>query len=350
VPALAAYVLLSGTVFLNWLGLDASLRVVKPGVTALETARLPDLVRGAAHRPYVLRTLLPTTVRLVEAALPNGISMNIEKRLRRSLRTARELLEALGWEQDRLLDYLIACLLAYACLLVSAVLLRDLYLDLYPDAAWKAYLLPLFGLALLPGFFRWGAHFFYDFPTLLLGTWALLLLQRRRWRLFYPVFVLGLVNKETAVLLGLSFLAWQWGELSRRALIGHLAAQAGLFVLVRGSILFAYRHSPGPVTEMNLPINLELAVALHSRGVTSLLLLASVAASLVLRWRREGRFARAMLAPLLPLAALYLFLGKWGEIRFFLEAWPALCVWAYNAVLQAVGLAPEGEQPAPLSA
>ena len=66
----ALYLLAGSWVALEWLGLDLRLRVTRP-VMAIGGATVPETIYGTAAKPFVLRTLVPTTVRLIREALPD---------------------------------------------------------------------------------------------------------------------------------------------------------------------------------------------------------------------------------------------------------------------------------------
>src|SRR6266850_1857305 len=333
--AAAAYFALAAAVFVAWLGLDFHLRARQPGVTALRTARLPDLVAGTAGRPYVMRALLPTMVRLASAAVPTHVQRKLDHRLvQAGGHLERRVLGVLAWDPDELFDYLVAAGLAFASLLGFAFALRGLYTRLHPDRPAVSRLVPLVGLAALPLSFLQGAHFFYDFPTLLLWTSALLLLLRPPEVAYYAVFALAVFNKETSGLLVLVFVLYWWGQVPRAIVVRHAVAQGLVWVAIRGAVLYEFRNNAGPPFEVNLASNLSLMASRTSVPHDLMLVTVLVAAAIALR--HEHRLIRAAFATLAPLIAAYFVVGRYGEIRFFYEAYPAIVVLVCDAVRDAV--------------
>src|SRR5262249_13234648 len=154
------------------LGLDVHLRVAHPGIT--QRASLPDLIAGTAEKPFVLRALIPDLVAAVDAAVPRRWQNGVERALlRRGGVTFRHRLAALAWNDDALFEYVVASVVTYGALVGFAVTLRALYRRLFPERRWAAALVPLFALGAMPLFLQQGAHFYYDFATLLLFTAAL---------------------------------------------------------------------------------------------------------------------------------------------------------------------------------
>ena len=321
----------SAWVFGQWLGLDARMRSPRPAM-AIGGTTVPDMIHGTATKPFVLRTLVPSTVRVLREALPDATARRLWlKILRRQPRLARAL-PVLEWEEQFLLEYLIAAGVMYACLLGFLAAARALYGELHPGSAWRRDLFPLAVLLGLPFFFDVGSHFLYDFATLLFSAWCLLLMERRRWPAFYAVFALSLFNKETASLVSIVFALRFFREMPRRSWLTHLAAQAALAMAVRAFLLHVFRANAGPAMQWNLRKNLILA-AERGVDVPTAVLFGVLLVAVVLRWRAEPRVARAALATALPLTVAYATVGIYGEIRIFYELVPAAAVWVFGAAL-----------------
>ena len=342
----AVYLAASLWVGLEWLGLDRQLRVTRAvmpagGITPAQ------MIHGTAPKPFVLRTLVPSTVRLLHAALPDDTARRWWlKVLRRNPRLVAEL-PYLEWEEEYLLEYLIAVAVMHTCLLGFVVALRALYGHLYPDPGWRRDLLPLLALLCLPFFFAVGTHFLYDFATLLFFALGLLLMERRRWAVYYPVLLLALLNKETAALLVLVFAARFLRDMPRRAWLVHLAAQIALAGAVRSLLLFVFRANEGGTTQWWLQKNLLLV---RERGIDwpTVILFGVLVTAVIARSRAEGPLLKAALVMVPPLSLAYVLVGIYGEIRIFYEIVPAGTIWVWNAALALCGLAPS--RPAPIRA
>ncbi len=267
-PARAAlvalgYVAASVGVGIAWLGLDFHLRVRHPGVMVVHEATVPALVYGTAAKPFVLRTLVPSTVRLIRGAIPDPTARRWWLKILRDGRACRRRCPRSNGSRSSCSS---TSSRSRSCRPPVGFLfgLRALYRELYAGAAWPADAVPLFAAAALPGFFRVGAHFLYDFATLLFVTVGLLLMERRRWALFYPVFAVALLNKETLALLSLVFAVRYFRSMPRATWSAHLAAQAAIVAVVRAWLLFAFRFNPRGAVPLVLDRNLA---AMRERGI-----------------------------------------------------------------------------------
>lgn len=324
------YVAASLWVFGQWLGLDARMRSPRP-VMAIGGTTVPHTVYGTATKPFVLRMLVPSAVRVVRESVPEPLARRLWLKVLRRLPRLARALPMLEWEEAFLLEYLIAAGLMYGCLIGFVWAARALYAALHPEPGWRRDAFPLAVLLGLPFFFEVGSHFLYDFATLLFAATSLLLMERRRWAPFYAVFALSLFNKETAALATLVFALRFYREMPRRRWAAHLAAQAALAAAVRALLLHAYAANPGPAMQWNLRKNLILA---GERGVDvpTAILFAVLLAAVLVRWRAEPPLARAALAAAPPLALAYATVGIYGEIRIFYEVVPAGAVWVFGAL------------------
>lgn len=333
----ALYAAIGTWVALEWLGLDSRLRVTRV-VTSASGVTPAAMIDGTGPKPFVLRALVPITVRLIREAIPDPTARRWWlKLLRRHPRLVAEL-PFLEWEEERLLDYLIAVAVMNLCLLGFLLAMRALYTQLH-GAGWRADLLPLAALASLPFFFQKGTHFLYDFATLMFMALGLLLLERRRFVAWYAVLVLALLNKETAALLVLVFAVRFARVLPNRAWVVHVALQLALVVAVRSLLLHVYRDNPGEPVRWSLSRNLVL-IRQHGLDGPTLVLFVVLAVAVVARWRQEPALLKAALVMVPPLCAAYLFAGVYGEIRIFYEVVPAGAIWAFNAALAAFGATP----------
>ncbi len=342
--AAVAYLVASLWLGLAWVGVDLHLRVRHRGVMAVHDATVPQLVYGTAAKPFVLRMLVPSTVRAIRESIPDRTARRWWLKILRRWPALEAALPGLEWEEEYLLEYLIAVAIMQGALVGFLFALRALHRLVYEGPAWASDAVPLVAAAVLPCFFAVGAHFLYDFATLLFVTLLLLLMERRRWLVFYAVFTLALFNKETAALLSLVFAARYFRVLPRRAWAGHLALQLALVAALRAGLLWAFRFNARGAVRWYWDRNLALV---RERGVdaSTALLLAVIVVAVAVRWRREPLLLKASLAMVPPLAVAYLVVGIYGEIRVFYEIVPVTVVWAFNAGLQLAGV-PVAPRPA----
>ncbi|MEW5875804.1 MAG: hypothetical protein AB1752_11575 [Candidatus Zixiibacteriota bacterium] len=106
----------------------------------------------------------------------------------------------------------------------------------------------------------------YDLPGVAFFTLGLALLQRRRWAWFYPVFVVGCLNRETMIFLTLALVAVEFGRRPVKDWIAHAAVQAVIWIAVKAVVGYVYRGNPGSPFEFyhvgtrisHLQTNLEM--------------------------------------------------------------------------------------------
>jgi hypothetical protein len=171
---------------------------------------------------------------------------------------------------------------------------------------------------------------------------AILLTLKRRWWLYYPVFVLAVLNRETACFITVFFAVWEWirrrdlgqGTAERWRWVGlHVAGQAALWIAIKTTLTHVFAHNGHPGSSFagglfitHLGLNLRELV---NPGQWPLL--ASVAGfSLPFLWfeRRSITSAglRWALLTVLPLSFTGLMIaGVVTEIRIFAD-WIALTV------------------------
>jgi hypothetical protein len=319
-------------VFLRWLGVDERLRPIHGRLNGFDDARVVDIVDGSAHKPYVLRTLVPTTVRLLAAATPERIARKLERRLNRKPFRFSDRGQRLGWEPEHFLEYFWVVVVTGVFFAGFPIALGWLARSLFNLGSAPSLLIGASGVALLPFYFERGSHFLYDPATLTLMALGLLQLRRRSWVWFYVVFAVGCVNRETTALLSLVFVADNARRLPIRSLLRHLGLQVVMWGLVRVSVLWTFRGNPGVTSDWDLRGNLATVQLSWELGLVLGLL------GLILASRRvQPRFLLHALLMLPPLAVGYLLVGTWGEIRVFYEVHAVLVLMGIQAVAWLAG-------------
>ena len=306
-------------------------------------AMLIDMVHGTAYKPFVYRCLVPVCTRAILVILPGSVLSLLRQGLG-SLAPVVRALRYLGWEQAYLPEYLITLAVMYAALLGFTFTLRRLVSALYESEFWLADLTPIVALAVLPVFFKRGTHLVYDFPTLFLFTLGLLLIYRQRWGSYYAVFVLGLCNKETAILLTLVFVLWHWERMPRRRLALHVAAQIGCFAVVKIILALVYKANPGALFEPHLVENIRLYMRPYWFGAVwdtlAVILLVGY------RFSKKPAYLRRSLWIGLLLLPLFLVAGGYAEIRALYELFPIVFLLGFQTVAEILELPMRARPPA----
>ncbi len=300
--------------------------VAGPRTSLNPRSTLPGMVEGTAWRPYVKRALVGVVVRALEAPVPLPAREAVAARVAASPR----LRDRLGWEPEHALRFALVFALHVAALTAFAAFLSRWLaaaLGLGPAAAALA---GAGGLAMVPIHFGY-QNFVYDFPALALFTLGLALVWERRWTALALLWPVGMLNKETFVLLLPVLVLREWGSKPRGPLMRRVALLAGITAVVAGAVAWAYRANPGTQVEWHLLRNLTLRPPprqlFHDAVYWGFALFAFVAG-----WRRRD-LRLAAFAVMGILFGTTLFLGYLGEYRDFYEAWPLLWSLAVGGVL-----------------
>ena len=182
----------------------------------LPFADLDDLLALRAPRPFCYRWLSPFLVRL-------GVSAGFD---------ARSVVSVFEWGSFVLLYYLFR---AYLGLFVHRVRAAYTALSIY-------FVLPFVFILPQP----YTVWFPWDIPSVCFFTALLYLWQRRQWSLWYPVFVLGTLNRETTFFLLPLLLITALRERTRKSLFLHVAATGLVWLVAKGALAFAFRAADGP--------------------------------------------------------------------------------------------------------
>jgi hypothetical protein len=280
---------------------------------------LAGLIYGTAHRPFVERVLIPVTTRTILYAIPESGRRTLSEWLLASPKFVKEAAR-LGWDTLYLPEYVVSLSLSLASLIAFPFAVRRLVVLLYVADDIVYALLPI-GIVLgLPPFFLVGTHYIYDFPSLLLFTLGFVVLMQEQWLLFYSVYVIGCLNKETMVFLAaLTLLIYgrQWTPVKS---ITHLAAQILLFVILKILLGSWFSQNPGNAVEFHLWGNIHNTLLPYPLG--TLVLVALICFLVVHDFGEKPRALRKAAWLLLPFAMLMFIFGWINEARDLYEIYP----------------------------
>jgi len=319
-PAGILYLAAAAFVFMVWVwGADTPL-------TALNgdpRSTLAGLIDGTASRPFVQRVLVPVLTRGVVGVIPASARAGFSDALMGSQKFRKESAR-LGWDTSRLPEYFVALLLSFAALATFPFILRSLFRTLYETDAGLTNLIPLGVLLGLPLFFGVGTHYVYDFPALLLFTAGVLLIVRRDWSLFYPVYAIGCLNKETTVLLALAtILVWRRSMPARHRAL-HAGVQVAIFGAVEYALTIAYAANPGSALEFHLFGNIHNLLLPYTLEWAFFALLIGMLVFYDIERKHEVLRACAWL--IVPFGLL-MFLFAWmSELRDMYEIYPVFAL------------------------
>jgi hypothetical protein len=167
-------------------------------------------------------------------------------------------------------------------------------------------------------------YFPFDLPGVALFTLALVLLAERRWGLFYAVFALATLNRETTWLLTFILLAVEWGRLPVRTLVAHVVTQALIWTLIKFTLAHAFPGGPQFANMVSKNVETWTGMLTFSRaGLRDLLKLLLMFGGLWLLvpvlYREQPRFIRRALWTFPIFILPMLVVGTIDEARLYAE-------------------------------
>ncbi len=317
---------------------------------------LSDAVYYRAERPFVQRTLLPTTVNVLTRLVPIGVKQKAvgfvheNRAMQRIFTVDRDPYAASGslkLEKNYPVETIIALTVILGCLLAYLLVVLRLYDECYTGSVAFRAAVPSIAAAGIVPWLSYTSHF-YDFVSLLLFAASLLLMKQEKWRGYLIVFALACVNKETAILNTLVFvvyLAAQKRLITRFGAI-YTSLQVGIYVIIQSSIVHAFGRNGGTPTEfhlidLNLPILREW-IRFHY-GLDQLVTALIVLVALFYRWERKPLLLRCGLVIAVPLFCLGVFLGVMNEWRAFTDLYTPMLMLILGSVGYLFGVQPRSE-------
>lgn len=267
------------------------------GSTVRMYALLLSVAGFSGERPFQYRILIPALAHLMQAVLHVPILVGYQ------------LLETV---------FLFLLFLAFRRYLAAFM----------PDRicrfATLALLYPLLWNYVLLGHVYWP----YDIPGIFFFVAGLVCLLEGRWNVYYPLFILATLNRETSVFLVLAYLLIAWKRQEPRRIAGHLLAQIGLWLAIKVLLNRLFAHSPGSFTADMVHLNwLLLTRILHGNFTFIRLLPLAMGGTWILiplAWRRQPVVFKRLLWIIPPFIAGMTIVGVLDEVRIYNELIPIL--------------------------
>lgn len=198
----------------------------------LHTATLDKFVAGAANKPFAYRVLMPYIIGVVA-----GLN---------------------GFGNMQLADIPLRICTLFGTMILLRHWLRHFVHPLLADV------MPLLLGVILP----WSFLFYwpYDFSGLLLWTACLICLVERRYHLYLLLFILGVLNRETAFFLIFIFAATQWEIMGRGRALRWAGAQFAIWLSIFVALRLLIHPTDGEAIEMHVLDNLIYLVSGHGLG------------------------------------------------------------------------------------
>jgi hypothetical protein len=302
--------------------------VIFPGINDDKPSMFGNMIYGKASKPFVYRVLLPATVRVLSAPVPQTLRNTISNKIEDSI-SLNKFFKKLKWGKELAVEYSFAMLIMFLSLWGFSIAVRYLFILFYNTSSWFADSISVLALLGLPTMFQY-TSFIYDFPLLLLYTLGLIFLYKQDWIKFLIIFLVGCINKETTILLTLVFFIYYKSGLEKELFNKLLIAQFAIFILVKSLLYFVFTNNPGTFIEFHLiDHNLRLLIGYD-------LTLAAAVLGLILlifyKWNEKPNFLKTSLWMFIPLVVLTLFLGYLDELRDYYEVYPAVIIFIAHSI------------------
>jgi len=163
-----------------------------------------------------------------------------------------------------------------------------------------------------------------DIAAILFFTMGLRLLNDRRYGVYYLLFGVATLNRETSCFLTLAFVLTQWSRVSLRALILHGLTQAALWVVLKGALAHVFASNGGP--DMFALCWRGNVAALLDEGTRARTIAAFAFGCVWLLipfgWKETPGFMKRLLWIVPPYLIGMFLVARIGEVRAFAELTP----------------------------
>lgn len=266
------------------------------------------LARGVAATPYQYRALVPFLVRHLTPTSADGAAA----------------VKSRYW------------LVEFVALVALGFAVRR-YLGLFVRGQALVSILALCIYVLLPFNYRLQDFYPYDIPSILFFTLGLILIHERRWLLFYPLFFVATINRETSIFLtAATALIWCDQQPARRTAV-HLLAQSLLWLGTKWWLFETFKANPTvgyglfqPQLKMNVALLLERPLSVATALSTWAFLWIPVIARYD-RIQHPGLRRTLWLVPLVVAAMLWV--GVVTETRVYAELLPVVMAGAFVVLI-----------------
>ena len=293
-----------------------------------------DMVNGTAYKPFVYRTFLPSTVRIISAITPAEAQRAVSFAVDRNQALER-IFENLRWRTSAAYEYAVMSLLMLMSFIAFGHYAAKLTMKVC-GMGQSMFAQTLMSAALLMGvplFFKYNSNP-YDPPQLFLFTLALYFLSGLQLWPFVITFAVATINKETAILLIPIFLVrFTGGQNFSRKYVWISLLLGGYYILVKLLLAYLFRANAGGFVELHLVGNVLL---LESTSMESPISIWMILLMLSLYgWNDKPQFYRtSFLFIFPPLLLLALFFGNINEWRIYYEVYPIVFGMVLHSILR----------------
>lgn len=303
---------------------------LRPGMPHVR-GEMHSMIEGTCMQPFVRRALVPFTVRGIEAL----ISYSPGSANKMPDTTATELTRFYFGTPHTAFRKSIVMLLSWFSLVGFVFAFRALLKSLYRMPEATASYISLLALLFIPVYF-FRAVMLYDVPGLFLTTMCIYALFEKRWTLFYPVYLLATINKESSIIL-VSLTILLLRNQPWRTALPHVLSQIVLWSAIFVLLLLHFNQNPGETFEWTFTQNLSFwRLHLGVIGYTQLAIYGTLMFFALRNWSVAPRPLRIIALGLSPLFLAGLLFGSVEELRIYYEFHPVLILLITPSVVDSI--------------
>lgn len=289
-------------------------------------ATFEEMIYQHAQKPFVMRALLPLTVRAAASLIPTPVRLEMSQALA-DLPLVKYWLDQFSAPPRLALEAALSWLLMFLSLVGFSRAFETLLNSVYQLAPGRAAFFSTLALLGLPLCFNFG--YIYDFPSLFLFCLQFALFASKRWTAYLLLFPLTCINKETAILLPLAFgmyaLPWsrenRIASLSKNRFTAFILVQVAIWLIVHSCLELVFANNPGSIGEIHL-YTYAYFINQHPIAASLFGLFLGMAIFLMFwRWQQKPVFLLRAAVILIPLGISYVLFGFPFELRVFYEAY-----------------------------
>lgn len=289
------------------------------------TATFEGMLNGSAYRPFVTRVLTPWMTVGVRELIPDQINENLSRWIAESP-FITSIIQTYGAPANLGVEAFINIVFQYLSLLGFFYFYIKLVQNIFILTKRSSFFFIFVSLIGLIPFLFFG--YIYDLPQLFLSTLAFYLIASNKKILYFFVFALAVLNKETSIVLIIPSLLLFWNQKNPKAInvvLGYVI-QLTIFLLIRMPLYIYYKNNPG--------VNLDFHFVDHLRAfvgypITSIIfwLIAILTVSLVLyKWKKKPAILNLGLCSGFVLLVLFFIGGFPFELRVFYEVYGVIVI------------------------
>lgn len=289
-------------------------------VNGFYQATFSGMVDGTAYRPFVTRVLIPLLIHFFQFFLP----VNFQKEILEWISNQRIVLDLLSRYRVPVsygIEALISLLLQFLCLLGFSYTFYVFAGKLFSFSKRVLKLITLLATLGLLIFVNYG--YIYDFPELFLCTAAFYAIFAKRKTLYFLIFVLAVLNKETSLVLIIPsiLLFWEIPASGTKKVAAGVFSQLAIFLLIRFLIGIRFQLNPGSVLSFHLRDQLQGILDHPIHGVAGILIFCCLVILLFRYWKIKPALITLGLVSAVVLFVFFVFFGMPFEYRVFYEVY-----------------------------